>query len=142
MKRIFAFKIMNTRLPIAPRQAILVFLALSLASSTAVALVVTRFVATQQFAYFNLVWNLFLAWLPLAFAFLAGRDSNSRLRLFLCAGLWLLFLPNSPYLVTDLVHLRPRPPVPLWFDILLVQSFVLTGLLLGSAGCLPWPSWL
>jgi uncharacterized membrane protein len=116
---------------ISPRQASLVFLALALASGVSVALVAARFVVSHQFVYFNLVWNLFLAWLPLGFAFLAGRLRGSPRRWLACSFLWLLFLPNSPYLVTDLVHLKPRPPVPLWFDILLVQSFVLTGLLLG-----------
>ena len=116
---------------IARRQAAFVFLALALTSGIGVALVAARFVVSHQFAYFNLVWNIILAWLPLGFALLAGRSRGSRRYFFACAFLWLLFLPNSPYLVTDLVHLKPRPPVPLWFDILLVQSFVLTGLLLG-----------
>ncbi len=90
-----------------------------------------RFIPSRQIAYFNLVWNLFLAWLPLGFAFFAARLRASRLCFLALGFLWLLFLPNSPYLVTDLVHLKPRAPVPFWFDILLVQSFVLTGLLLG-----------
>jgi uncharacterized membrane protein len=116
---------------ISRRQCTLLFLVLALASGAGVALVAARFVRSHQFAYSNLVWNLFLAWLPLGFAFLACRFRGSPRRWLACAFLWLLFLPNSPYLVTDLVHLKPRPPVPLWFDILLVQSFVLTGLLLG-----------
>ncbi len=124
---------MNTsvKLSISLRQAVLAFLSLALASGIAVALVIARFSVSRQLAYFNLVWNLFLAWLPLMFAFFAGRARRTWPQLCVCASLWLLFLPNSPYLVTDLVHLKPRPPVPLWFDILLVQSFVLTGLLLG-----------
>jgi len=113
------------------RQGALIFLSLALASGVGVALVLARLAMSHQLAYFNLVWNLFLAWLPLGFAVLAGGFRPPRGRFLLCAFLWLLFLPNSPYLVTDLVHLKPRPPVPLWFDILLVQSFVLTGLLLG-----------
>jgi uncharacterized membrane protein len=108
-----------------------VFLSLALASGVGIALVVARVIASHRFAYSNLVWNLFLAWLPFLFALCAGRLGASRGRFLFCAFLWLLFLPNSPYLVTDLVHLRPRPPVPFWFDILLIQSFVLTGLLLG-----------
>ncbi len=113
------------------RRASLLPLALAMASAAAIALVVVRCVVSHQFAYFNLVWNLSLAWLPLGFAFGAQRSSRSRGRFWLCAFLWLLFLPNSPYLVTDLVHLKPRPPVPFWFDILLIQSFVWTGVLLG-----------
>ena len=113
------------------RSGVLVFLSLVLASGVAVALVIARSIASHRFAYLNLVWNLFLAWLPLGFAFFADRFRASRLCFLAFGFLWLLFLPNSPYLVTDLVHLKPRPPVPFWFDILLVQSFVLTGLLLG-----------
>jgi len=122
---------MNMKTSISIRSGAQVFLSLALASGIGVGLFVIRFVASHQLAYRNLVWNLFLAWLPLGFAFLADRFRASRRCFVVCAFLWLLFLPNSPYLVTDLVHLKPRPPVPLWFDILLVQSFVLTGLLLG-----------
>lgn len=117
--------------PIPHRQAALLFLSLALASGAAIALVAARFLRSGQSAYFNLVWNLFLAWLPLVFAVAAGRFGSAPRRFLACASLWLLFLPNSAYLVTDLVHLKPRPPVPLWFDILLVQCFVVTGLLLG-----------
>lgn len=49
-----------------------------------------------------LAYNLVLAWLPLAFAFVAAR-APGRLA-FLPAALWLAFLPNAPYLVTDLIH--------------------------------------
>src|SRR5256885_7205198 len=122
---------MNMKTSISIRSGAQVFLSLALASGIGVGLFVIRFVASHQLAYLNLVWNLFLAWLPLGFAFFADRFRASRLCLLSFGFLWLLFLPNSPYLVTDLVHLKPRLHVPFWFDILLVQSFVLTGLLLG-----------
>lgn len=62
-----------------------------------------------------MTWNLFLAWLPMAFSFLvflmAKKEQPSvwtkGLTLFL-ALLWLLFYPNSPYIVTDYIHLRPE----------------------------------
>jgi len=113
------------------RHTALVVLSLLLPSLAGVALVGFRFAATYQTAYFNLIWNLFLAWLPLIFAVAVYRFSSSRWLGLGFAFLWLLFLPNSPYLVTDLVHLKPRPPVPLWLDILIVQLFVLLGLVLG-----------
>lgn len=79
-----------------------------------------------------LPWNLGLAmdpWVP-AHAAVAARS-----RWFaLAAGvLWLLFLPNAPYLVTDLVHLRDRPQVPHTFDVLLFSTFGLAGCVLGWA---------
>lgn len=40
---------------------------------------------------------------------------------------WWLFFPNSAYLVTDLVHLRPRA-MPYWFDVGLFAAFALAGL--------------
>jgi uncharacterized membrane protein len=109
----------------------LIFIALALASGMDIAMLAVRCLVAQQSPYLNLIWNLFLAWLPLAFAYCATVFRASRWQCFICAFLWLLFIPNSPYLVTDMVHLRPRSPIPFWFDILLVQSFALTGLLLG-----------
>jgi uncharacterized membrane protein len=101
------------------------------ASIIGTCLVGTRFFVSGRFAYFNLVWNLFLAWMPVGFSMLAWKFKSSRGALLIFGFLWLLFFPNSPYIVTDLVHLRERPPVPLWFDLVLLQSFICLGLILG-----------
>lgn len=87
--------------------------------------------------YSNLIWNLFLAWLPYGFALAANfLFTRSRrwwpLILFFC-GLWLLFLPNAPYIITDFLHLQPRGGVPLWYDVGFIMSIALTGLFLGIA---------
>lgn len=111
--------------------AIKLMLCLAFASCIGVLLLMARLVKSHQLAHFNLIWNLFLAWLPLGFAVLSIRTADNRWRSLSCGFLWLLFLPNAPYLVTDLVHLRPRPAVPLWYDILVMQLFVLIGLVLG-----------
>ena len=69
---------MNMKTSISIRSGAQVFLSLALASGIGVGLFVIRFVASHQLAYRNLVWNLFLAWLPLGFAFLADRFRASR----------------------------------------------------------------
>lgn len=77
-----------------------------------------------------LPWNLFLALVPWVAA-LAATSARSRLLAFAAGGVWLLFLPNAPYLVTDLVHLRDRPGVPHLFDVVLFATFGLAGSVLG-----------
>jgi uncharacterized membrane protein len=84
----------------------------------------------QNVTYFFLVWNLFLAAIPFAAALLFERSKRVVTQA-VTFVVWLLFLPNAPYIVTDFIHLRARPPVPLWFDILLLLSAAGTGLLLG-----------
>lgn len=117
------------------RQLLMTLFALVLTSGLGVALLAARAMVTQRLDYGFLFWNLILAWAPLGFAGIAAllylwRGWKSPIFLG-CAVLWLLFLPNAPYIVTDFIHLRPRPPVPLWLDIFLVMSFAGVGLLLG-----------
>jgi uncharacterized membrane protein len=101
-------------------------------------------------SYAFLVWNLFLAAVPFGAALVlealdklrhggqailpvrTGRIAGPPLE-WCCLTVWLLFLPNAPYIVTDLVHLRQRSGIPLWYDILLLISSAGTGLLLGYA---------
>ncbi len=81
-----------------------------------------------------MAWNLFLAWIPLVAAILVydGRRRGASLAgLLPIAAVWLVFLPNAPYLLTDFVHLGSREDAPLWFDIVLFGSFAWTGTLLG-----------
>lgn len=81
--------------------------------------------------FFFLLWNLFLAWIPFWVALRLEKWASSPLRAVAGLALWLVFLPNAPYLITDLLHLRPQLPVPFWYDVLMIFSFGWTGLLLG-----------
>ncbi len=87
--------------------------------------------------YRNLVWNLFLAWIPylvsLMVAYLFYKRRRSWLLIVLLGFTWLIFFPNAPYLLTDFLHLQQRPYVPLWYDILLLATFAWTGCFLGIA---------
>ncbi|WP_426453381.1 DUF1361 domain-containing protein [Paenibacillus sp. S-38] len=102
--------------------------------------------AARETYYDFLIWNLFLAWLPLLFSS-AALVLNGRRRLG-AAGLvmavlgaaWLLLLPNSPYILTDLIHLTVRKSIyseagrlglSYWTDLLHIFTFAWTGILLG-----------
>ncbi|GAA4108133.1 hypothetical protein GCM10022393_03930 [Aquimarina addita] len=47
--------------------------------------------------------------------------------------IWLVFLPNSPYILTDLQHIRISSLQSIWFDVLLIVSFAINGLIVGFA---------
>lgn len=93
-----------------------------------------RVFATRQFYFSYLIWNLFLAWLPLVFA-ITTRSLYERRgwhwRTLASGTAWLLFLPNASYIVTDLIHLRSHPPVPHWYDAALFAAFAIMGVALG-----------
>src|SRR5438132_12590451 len=81
------------------------------------ALLLIRFAHAHNRQYAWLVWNLFLAWIPTVsalFVYNLRRRKTRVLTLLMPAGalLWLVFFPNAPYLLTDLIHLRPRPDAP------------------------------
>ena len=85
-------------------------------------------------SFLFLVWNLFLAWVPYFISLsieTITRFSNSRFIVGTLLVCWLLFFPNAPYIVTDLLHLKSRYPIPKWYDLMVLVSFAWTGLMLG-----------
>jgi len=113
------------------RRLILIGLALAFASSLATLMVALRMMYTGELYFAFLVWNLFLAWLPFLFAVAVYGGGERPLVLGVMGPLWLLFLPNALYLVTDLIHLYPWDNVPFWYDAIMFFAFALTGLMLG-----------
>jgi uncharacterized membrane protein len=88
-----------------------------------------------------LVWNLFLAWVPYVCARLIWRAWRRGVWLPALLPLtvpWLAFLPNAPYLVTDVVHVhRAWRGMPLLLDLAVFATLGLAGLLLGVASMQP-----
>jgi len=85
------------------------------------------------FLYF-LVWNLFLAFIPYFFiSYLKTQIAiqKSKIKTFSLLFLWLLFLPNSFYILTDLVHLSQSSNHLFWFDLVVISSYALIGFTLG-----------
>jgi len=100
-----------------------------------VALVLARIAWTGKLVYAFLVWNLFLAWLPLIFARLATERFKTKpafdARMGALLLSWLVFFPNAPYIFTDLTHLTQRFYGHFWVDLSLLLIVALTGLVLG-----------
>lgn len=92
-----------------------------------------RIVKTDSMFFLFLVWNLFLAGIPYAIALLVSIRKIHRLFFWPLFGVWLIFLPNSPYILTDLQHLRISKLSSIWFDVLLILSFAINGLIIGFA---------
>lgn len=86
--------------------------------------------------YLFLIWNLFLAWMPYWISLLMkryGQEIKSYLGVSVLVIFWLVFFPNALYILTDLIHLRIRGVVPLWYDLILILSFSFNGVFLGYA---------
>nr|WP_321230260.1 DUF1361 domain-containing protein [uncultured Psychroserpens sp.] len=104
---------------------------LTISMALSIVLLMIRMKIHQSFYLLFLVWNLFLAIIP--FAITTGLTSSKKINklvLFFFFGIWLLFLPNAPYLVTDLMHLTRTDQSFLWLDILVIMSFAFNGLIL------------
>ena len=97
-------------------------------------MIAVRINRTGSGYYAFLVVNLFLAAVPLFFSTALRIATQRRLHWTIRLGvfsLWLLFLPNAPYILTDILHLTRASHAPAWYDLALLLSFSGTGLLLG-----------
>jgi uncharacterized membrane protein len=106
-----------------------------LAGSALLALgVAVRVVGVHSLDGTNLVWNLFLAWIPFVLALVLydrGRRGTSAGTLLGLGAAWLLFLPNAPYIVTDVKWLGEYAGGRLWYDAALIGTAGAIGLVLG-----------
>ena len=95
-------------------------------------------------------WNIFLAWIPLLALYLLTIRGKNGFRLLISILLWLvwvLFYPNAPYLITDIIHV-PRNAIMVsysaltvnvlaWYDIVLIMLSIWTGILLAFHALYP-----
>ena len=102
-------------------------------------LVLLRIIHTGKPTFVWLIWNLFLAYVPYLLSSWLTRRSRTPSRLpapwmlLILSLVWLLFIPNTFYILTDLYHLIDCRDIriPSWFDLSLIFSFAWNGLLLG-----------
>jgi uncharacterized membrane protein len=109
----------------------------SLAGLTLVSAVlyVAGAIANRSMQFDYLLWNLFLAWLPLAVTVLLLRSLRTHLwSSWQSLGLtfiWLVLLPNSFYMISDFVHIQDVMRNNLLYDVVMFTSFIFTAALLG-----------
>ena len=81
---------------------------------------------------FFILWNLFLAFIPYVLVMsLRFRESVHKVTLVVIIIVWLAFLPNAPYILSDLIHLTAAPSNYIIFEALFLLSYALCGLYLG-----------
>jgi len=135
----------SSTLRYAPRIVDPLFYVLVVSSVLCAALIAVRMVRMEDEQYRFLLWNLFLAWLPLVVSMASlvlariAKGVDLAIGLVLLGAAWLLLYPNAPYLTTDFIHLifspeydfRDKGGLLLWYDLVLFFLFSWCGLLLG-----------
>ena len=97
-------------------------------------LLTSRILYTNQATYFFLIWNLFFATLPFLITSIGTKNIDvlmNPVKRNAFAFVWLLFLPNSFYILTDFIHLTRSYSNLFWLDLPLLLSFASLGLILG-----------
>jgi len=91
--------------------------------------------SNHSWAFADLLYNLFLAWVPLGLTIWLTRILQRRLwshwQSLGVTLLWLCFLPNSFYMLTDFIHLQDYSRVDQIFDLIMFSSFILNAFVLG-----------
>ncbi len=111
--------------------------AVGLMSGLSVALYLARVVATGTWHFLFVPENLALAWV--AFGLSLMLVSQLKLRPWSSwqnvglSILWLFFLPNTWYVLTDFVHLEASAEISELYDIVMISSLVIAGFALGFA---------
>lgn len=112
-----------------------VFLALILSNAVSVLFFAFRVIGAGNNRYLFLIWNLLLGWLPLLFAWLLkvrlSKTPWFSVGNLLLTLLWLGFLPNSFYIVSDLIHLHSTGEISVLYDATMLFSYIFNGYVLG-----------
>lgn len=96
-------------------------------------LIVLRVMVTKQIGFLFLVWNLFLAFIPFFISswLYLFKHRFTKITMLPFVALWLLFFPNAPYIITDIIHLHPDKSFNYWYNLLIVVSTAWNAFILG-----------
>jgi uncharacterized membrane protein len=94
-----------------------------------------RVFATDSLRYWFLIWNLALGWVPVALAAMLVRGLAKKRWLtgwnIVYTVLWLGFLPNSFYILSDMMHIHSTGEIGQLYDVVMFASFVFNGFVTG-----------
>jgi uncharacterized membrane protein len=110
-------------------------LALGASSLVSIGFFVAGVISNHDWEYAYLIWNLFLAWIPLILVMWLERILQNNLwsswLAIVVTLFWLGFLPNSFYIISDFIHIQEVPRVDIVFDATMIASFAINGLIMG-----------
>ncbi len=110
-------------------------LALGAATAVCLGLYLAGAAINHSWLFAYLVWNLFLAWVPLCIMLwlekILRRKLWSSWPALIATVLFVGFLPNTFYMTTDMIHLMEAPRVDVIFDVIMLSSFIFNAFMLG-----------
>ena len=111
-----------------PKQIIYIYL-------FAIILNILRVILFGSVAFLYILWNILLATIPffISSILLIYTKKENIIKPFFIIGfiIWLIFLPNAPYVITDFIHLGRIHSVPVMFDVFVLFSSAWVSLLMG-----------
>lgn len=109
--------------------------ALLFASLASVGLFFAGAISNRSMEFDYLIWNLLLAWIPLGIGLWLERVLRKKLwsswEALFVTGLWVLFLPNTFYMISDFIHIQEVRRIDLLYDVVMFSSFILNSVTLG-----------
>ena len=103
-------------------------------------LIIVRVAYTGNPTLLFLVWNVFLAILPLYFSHKLLESTKPWVTTVLLF-LWLPFFPNATYLFTDIKHLHDNPGLLYWLDMVILFMTGIYGIAIGLLSLSQVESW-
>lgn len=94
-------------------------------------LLLLRVKITHDVYLLFLIWNLFLGYIPYFLSSKIKSTIPDTVSFYTLIVSWLLFIPNSFYLLTDFVHLHHRNNAQYLFDAALLTSYTIAGFYAG-----------
>lgn len=105
-----------------------------LVSVLAITLLLLRIKITNSTYLLFLIWNLFLAYIPYILSSSIYKNffnTSKKIQNSFYGLVWLLFIPNSFYILTDFTHLHFKTTFQFSLDMLIISGFSFVGFYVG-----------